>query len=160
MPRWKDQARGIGREITVLTELDEVPNIDGDPVEIRELLTNMIFNAVDAMPDGGTITFRTTTEDHAAILEVEDTGTGMTEEVRQRCLEPFFSTKGEAGSGLGLAMIYGIVQRHGGTLDIKTQVDHGTKFRIRLPSLQMREAKMTSVPVVAESSAKAITFAA
>ncbi len=134
MPRWKGQAMANGVDINVVTELGEIPDIVGDPAEIRELLTNMIFNAVDAMPNGGTITLRVRAADHAVVLEVEDTGTGMAEEVRQRCLEPFFTTKGDHGSGLGLAMIYGIVQRHGGTLEITTQLGTGTKFTIRLPT--------------------------
>jgi signal transduction histidine kinase len=145
MPRWKAQARAIGTEITIVTELKSVPDIHGDPVEIRELLTNVIFNAVDAMPDGGTITFRTRTEDQSVFLEIEDSGTGMTEEVRQRCLEPFFTTKGEGGSGLGLAMIYGIIQRLQGGIEIETLLDHGTKFRIRLPYLDKNEVKANEV---------------
>jgi signal transduction histidine kinase len=147
LPRWKAQARAIGTEITILTELENVPNIHGDPVEIRELLTNLIFNAVDAMPQGGTITFRARTQDQSVLLEIEDTGTGMTEEVRQRCLEPFFTTKGEDGSGLGLAMIYGIIQRLGGGIEIETLIDHGTKFRIRLPYLDKKESTANQVPM-------------
>lgn len=133
MPKWKGQAMARGVDIEMVQQLDNVPDIAGDPAELRELLTNMIFNAVDAMPDGGTVTVKICAHGDCVVLKVADTGTGMTEEVRQRCLEPFFTTKGEGGSGLGLAMIYGIVQRHGGTLDIETQVGVGTKFEIRLP---------------------------
>ena len=85
------------------------------------------------MPDGGTVTVRTRGESDRAIIEVADTGTGMTEEVRQRCLEPFFSTKGERGTGLGLSMVYGIVKRHEGEVEIDTALGQGTTFRIRLP---------------------------
>ena len=133
MPKWKGQAMARGVYIKVMQQLDKVPDIAGDPAELRELLTNMIFNAVDAMPDGGTVTVKIYAHGDCVVLKVADTGTGMTEEVRQRCLEPFFTTKGEGGSGLGLAMIYGIVQRHGGTLDIKTELGVGTKFEILLP---------------------------
>jgi signal transduction histidine kinase len=133
MPRWKGQAMGQGIDIKIQLSLEEVPAVAGDPAEVRELLTNLIFNAVDAMPRGGTIFLRTRAEDQSVVLEVEDEGAGMTEEVRQRCLEPFFTTKGEDGSGLGLAMIYGIIQRHKGTLDIQSKPGVGTKFEIRLP---------------------------
>jgi signal transduction histidine kinase len=92
------------------------------------------FEKLRNMPDGGTLTFRTRMEDRWVILEVEDTGTGMTEEVRRRCLEPFFTTNEREGSGLGLAMVYGIVKRHGGALSIKTQADLGTVVEIRFPN--------------------------
>lgn len=134
MPRWKGQAMANGVDINFVTDLAKISDLVGDPAEIRELLTNLIFNAVDAMPHGGTITLRASMEDHAIVLQIADTGIGMTDEVRERCLEPFFTTKGDHGSGLGLAMIYGIIQRHGGTLDIKTQLGAGTKFIIRLPT--------------------------
>jgi signal transduction histidine kinase len=136
MPRWKGQAMANGIDINIDLSLEEVPDITGDSAELRELLTNLIFNAVDAMPQGGTIWLRTRAEDQFVVLEIEDTGTGMSEEVRQRCLEPFFTTKGERGTGLGLAMIYGIIKRHNGTLDMKSRLGVGTKFEIRLPNQQ------------------------
>jgi CheY-like chemotaxis protein len=103
--------------------------------EIREALTNLIFNAVDAMPRGGTLTLRTAMRAVAghpgqAMIEVTDTGTGMDEETRRRCLEPFFTTKGERGTGLGLAMVYGVMQRHGGSVEIDSALDQGTTFRL------------------------------
>lgn len=133
-PRWKGQPMAKGVDIKIVTEFAPIPDIVGDPSEIREMLTNLIFNAVDAMPGGGTITLRTRIEGLAILLEIEDTGIGMTDEVRERCLEPFFTTKGDHGSGLGLAMIYGIIQRLGGTLEIKTQHGKGSRFIIRLPT--------------------------
>ncbi|HEX9742245.1 MAG TPA: ATP-binding protein [Nitrospiraceae bacterium] len=132
-PKWKDQALAGALTVRVKTELQTVPSVSGNESEIRELLTNLIFNAVDAMPEGGTITLRTSMKDDRVVLEVSDTGTGMTEEVRQRCLEPFFSTKGERGTGLGLAMVYGIVQRHKGTIDIQSEFGKGTTFTIGFP---------------------------
>ena len=143
MPRWKGQAMGQGIDIKIELSLEEVPAVAGDPAEVRELLTNLIFNAVDAMPRGGTIFLRTRAEDQSVVLEVEDEGAGMTEEVRQRCLEPFFTTKGEGGSGLGLAMIYGIIQRHKGTLDIQSKLGVGTKFEIRLPIQPVTDREQT-----------------
>lgn len=132
-PKWKDQALAGGLTIRVKSELQPVPSLSGNESEIREVLTNLIFNAVDAMPSGGTITLRTSLKDDQVVLEVSDTGTGMTEEVRQRCLEPFFSTKGDRGTGLGLAMVYGIIQRHKGMIDIQSELDKGTTFFIGFP---------------------------
>jgi CheY-like chemotaxis protein len=100
------------------------------------VVINLLFNAVDAMPQGGTVTVATGTEGDSIIIQVRDTGRGMTEEVRQRCFEPFFSTKGERGTGLGLAIVYGIVQRHGGSIDIQSEVGKGTVVVIRLPGSQ------------------------
>lgn len=132
-PKWKDQAQAAGATVRVVPELSTVPSIAGEEPALRELLTNLIFNAVDAMPDGGTITIRTRRDGGRVVLEVADTGTGMSEEVRRRCLEPFFSTKGERGTGLGLSMVFGIVQRHGGEIDIRSAVGKGTTFVITFP---------------------------
>jgi signal transduction histidine kinase/ActR/RegA family two-component response regulator len=132
-PKWKDQAHARGVTITVTTDLDELPPVMGDETALREVLTNLIFNAVDAMPHGGAIRLRTRHVAGQAVLEVADGGTGMTEEVRQRCLDPFFTTKGASGTGLGLSMVHGIVQRHGGTLEIDSQWGRGTTMRIALP---------------------------
>jgi signal transduction histidine kinase/ActR/RegA family two-component response regulator len=132
-PRWLNEAQAKGATIEVRTELPDIPLIPGDEPELREALTNLIFNAADAMPQGGTITLRTQKEDHYVVLEVTDTGVGMTEEVRRRCLEPFFSTKGQHGTGLGLSTVYGTVRRHEGQIDIRTELGKGTTFQIRLP---------------------------
>jgi signal transduction histidine kinase len=120
-PKWQAQAQASGRTIEVKTAPGTVPLVAGNESELREALTNLIINAVDAMPHGGTITLRTFTDGPLVCLAVTDTGTGMTEETRRRCLEPFFSTKGASGTGLGLSMVYGtVVQRHQGTIDIET----------------------------------------
>jgi signal transduction histidine kinase len=133
-PKWRDQALANGRAITVQLDLAKVPPIAGNPAELREVATNLIFNAVDAMPGDGTITLRTDHEGDKVVVEVIDTGAGMTEEVRARCLEPFFSTKGDDGTGLGLSMVFGIINRHEGTLEIDTEVGRGTTFRITFPA--------------------------
>ena len=132
-PRWKDQMQAAGVMIEVVPELGDVPPVRGDESALREVLTNLIFNAADAMPTGGTITVRTRRDGNFAIIEVADSGTGMTGEVRKRCLEPFFTTKGERGTGLGLSMVFGIVQRHTGTMDIESELGKGTTFILRLP---------------------------
>ncbi len=140
-PRWRDQALAGGATIELRTELDPVALIAGDEAALREVLTNLIFNAVDAMPQGGTITLRTRADGERVLLEISDTGTGMSEEVRCRCLEPFFSTKGERGTGLGLSMVFGIIQRHGGILDLQSELGKGTTFRISLPPHHEEQAK-------------------
>ncbi|HEU5318571.1 MAG TPA: ATP-binding protein, partial [Chloroflexota bacterium] len=150
-PRWRSQAQSGGATIRVETDLDDVPPVAGDERELREALTNLIFNAVDAMPNGGTLTLRTRGEEGEAVLEVGDTGVGMTEEVRRRCLEPFFSTKGARGTGLGLSMVYGTVRRHGGEVEIESAVGKGTTFRLRLPLSSARTT--TDTPDAAPDSA-------
>ncbi len=132
-PKWHDHALETGRSIRVELELQKIPPVLGNGAELREILTNLVFNAVDAMPSGGTITLRSESLADSVRVEVADTGTGMSEEVRHRCLEPFFSTKGEKGTGLGLAMVFGIIRRHSGTLDIDTEPGRGTTFRVTLP---------------------------
>ena len=123
-----------GRKIEVELDLEKLSPVSGNPAELREALTNLIFNAVDAMPAGGTVTLRSRAEDNAVLFEISDTGTGMSEDVRTRCLEPFFSTKGDKGTGLGLSMVFGIIKRHNGTLDIESAVNRGSTFRIRFPA--------------------------
>jgi len=107
---------------------------------------------VDAMPKGGTITMRTRPAGSRVIMEVVDTGSGMSEEVRQRCLEPFFTTKGKGGTGLGLSMVYGTVQRHRGSIEIDSSLGNGTTFRLSLPSAQ--ESPTTSKPDTDQASVR------
>ncbi len=135
-PKWKDQMMASGATVVMDTGLKDVPPIRGSESDLRESLINLLFNAVDAMPQGGTVTVTTGTEDNSVVIQVRDTGRGMTEEVRQRCFEPFFTTKGERGTGLGLAIVYGIVQRHGGSIDVQSEPGKGAVFTIRLPMLQ------------------------
>jgi signal transduction histidine kinase len=133
----------------VLFETDLVDNViaAGIGAELREVLTNLIFNALDAIPSAGVVTVRTRRKDGEAILEVIDTGAGMAPEVRERCLEPFFTTKGDVGTGLGLAMVFGIIKRHQGTLEIESELGRGTTVRIRLPAYgHSTEIPQTSVP--------------
>jgi signal transduction histidine kinase/ActR/RegA family two-component response regulator len=135
-PKWKSQRLGDGVKIEIKAELAAVPPAAGDAAELREALANLIFNAVDAMPRGGTITLRTLGEEDRVVVEVSDTGMGMSKDVQKQCLDPFFTTKGEQGTGLGLAMVYGIVERHGGTLKIESEEGRGTNFIISLPQYQ------------------------
>jgi len=141
-PRWRDIPQSNGITIEIGTELaPEIPEMAGIESEIREAFTNLVLNAVDAMPKGGKVTLRTCVlhqisggkyPDQIAV-EVSDTGTGMDEETRKRCLEPFFSTKGKRGTGLGLAMVYGVIKRHEGEIDIQSEIGKGTTFRLTFP---------------------------
>lgn len=144
-PRWRDipQSNGITIEVqTVLAQ--DMPRLAGIESEIREAITNLVLNAVDAMPGGGKITISTrvmrnegveSNGKHSmkAAIDITDTGTGMDEETRKRCLEPFFSTKGKRGTGLGLAMVYGVMERHAGSIEIQSEVGKGTTFRLVFP---------------------------
>lgn len=132
-PRWKDEALAAGITIDMRLEFGNVPTIVGNESELREAMVNLIFNAADAIEKRGRITIRTEVHGRWAVITVSDNGTGMTEEVRARCLEPFFTTKGELGSGLGLGSVYGIVQRHEGELDIKTEAGRGTSVTLSIP---------------------------
>jgi len=132
-PVWKQQAMAASTAITVATDLQPLPTLVGSEAELREALTNLILNSLDAMPDGGIITLRSRADDDTIVLEVSDTGTGMAPEVARRCLEPFFTTKEHHGTGIGLAMVYGTVQRHEGTVEIESALGEGTTVRIQLP---------------------------
>jgi len=138
-PRWKDQALGRGADIQLSTDLQRVPLISGSESELRELMINLIFNAVDAIPRDGTITLRTFSRGQSVVFQVSDTGTGMPEDVRLRCLEPFFSTKAEHGTGLGLAMVFGIVRRHEGQLEIESAPGQGTTITLSLAAHEAAE---------------------
>jgi signal transduction histidine kinase/NO-binding membrane sensor protein with MHYT domain/ActR/RegA family two-component response regulator len=132
--RWSDMPQQRGMVIRLETELaPDLPTVLGVESEVREALINLIFNAVDAMPDGGVLTLRTRRIGPSAVVEVSDTGVGMSEDTRRRCLEPFFTTKGERGTGLGLAMVYGVAQRHGAEIDIDSVVGRGTAVRLSFP---------------------------
>ena len=144
--RWSDMPQERGVMIQLNIELpDGLSPVAGVESEIREALTNLVFNAVDAMPDGGTLTLRTraiTTPGKTkyVAVEVSDSGIGMNEETRRRCLEPFFTTKGERGTGLGLAMVYGIVQRHHGEIEIDSAPGKGTTMRMLFPETSLTTA--------------------
>lgn len=153
--RWSDMAQRRGVAIQVRTELtNDLPPIAGVESEIREALTNLIFNAVDAMPEGGVLTLLTRAsatqvngQPTHEVLEVSDTGIGMSEETRRKCLEPFFTTKGERGTGLGLAMVYGVAQRHSAEIAVESAVGKGTTIRLTFP---VPAAMPSAAPAVAK----------
>lgn len=139
--RWCDVPQEHGIVVELRQELEpNLPEIMGAEGEIRDALTNLVFNAVDAMPEGGTLIVRTcvnanpsSSQSKAVHLEVVDSGVGMDEETKRRCLEPFFTTKGERGTGLGLAMVYGMAQRHGAETQIDSARGKGTTLRLIFP---------------------------
>ena len=133
-PRWRDQPQQHGANVDVRTELTPMPWVPANPEELRDMLINLIFNAVDAMPEGGVLTLRAYPQDDWAVLEVADTGTGMDADVRDHLFEPFFTTKGEAGTGLGLAMVHGIAQRHNGYIEVESTPNEGSSFKVFLPA--------------------------
>jgi signal transduction histidine kinase len=107
----------------------------GNPSELREVLTNLIFNAVDAMPNGGMLAVVTEPQAEGWVeMRISDTGVGMTEEVKKRVFDPFFTTKGVTNSGLGMSVSYGIIKRHGGEILIESEPGKGTTFIIHLPT--------------------------
>ncbi|HVU07437.1 MAG TPA: ATP-binding protein [Verrucomicrobiae bacterium] len=138
-PRWRDLSQRESVSIQVKHELEpNLPLLISDPSDLREAMINLIFNAVDALPRGGVITLVTRTTNHEGKkqlqIEVRDNGIGMDEATRQRCLEPFFSTKAKrGGTGLGLAMVYGMMQRHNGNIEVESSPGHGTCMRLTFP---------------------------
>jgi signal transduction histidine kinase/CheY-like chemotaxis protein len=131
--RWRDEAQARNITYDVRVDAAAVPPVIGDPQELREALTNIVLNALDAMPSGGVLTLRTEQDvDHVRCV-VTDNGVGMTDEVRRRVFDPYFTTKGERGSGLGLSVMYGIITRHGGEVEVDSQPGRGSRFIIRLP---------------------------
>jgi GAF domain-containing protein/ActR/RegA family two-component response regulator/anti-sigma regulatory factor (Ser/Thr protein kinase) len=132
--RWQNEAKVQGALIEVFAKPGPIPEVMGQPTEIREAIINLILNAVDALPGGGTITLATQAEAGHVTLSVHDSGVGMSEEVARRAFEPFFTTKGVKRTGLGLAMAYGTVQRHGGQIALESEPGRGTMVRLTLPA--------------------------
>src|ERR1051325_8192739 len=140
-PRWKNCAEASNIHITLDLHIGSNAMVMGDDSELREVLVNMVFNAIDAMPEGGTLTLSTRTEGESVVIKIVDTGVGMYPEVRSRIFDPFFTTKGTAGLGLGLAVSFGIIRRHGGNIEVESQYGKGTEFRITLPVAKIAAAK-------------------
>lgn len=132
-PRWKDKAEAANIHINLELQIRSQAFIMGDASELREVLVNIIINAVDAMPKGGTLTLSVGEVNEFVQICVKDTGVGMPPEVYTRIFDPFFTTKGKGGMGLGLAVSYGIIRRHGGFIEVSSAVEKGTTFRINLP---------------------------
>lgn len=130
-PRW--ESRPVTAATSLMLYADCTAQVMGDPVELREVLVNIIYNAIDAMPQGGEIRMSAYESGNTVTLAIVDTGTGMPAEVKSRLFDPFFTTKGKAGTGMGLAVSFGIVRRHNGSIEVDSEVGRGTTFRISLP---------------------------
>jgi signal transduction histidine kinase/CheY-like chemotaxis protein len=147
--RWREDSLRRGVTIDVQTRLTPVPPVAGDPAELREALTNLILNAVDAMPTGGTLTVASTSDDGQVELTVSDTGIGIPSEIREKIFDPFFTTKGPQGTGLGLSMTYGIVSRHGARITVSSEEGRGSTFRMTFRPLTALPTATAAVPVPA-----------
>lgn len=147
-PRWRDATQAIGApvRVTVNVALHGDDEILGWPASLREALINLVFNALDAMPHGGTLQLVAREADDQIIVEVVDAGAGMTPEVTAHIFEPFFTTKGERGTGLGLAMVYGIVERHNGRIEVDSAPERGTTIRLLLPRAPRHAARRPPEP--------------
>lgn len=135
-PMRKSRTTSNGRGIEIQTHLQDLPPITASASEIREAMTNLVINAVDAMPHGGNLTIRTKLTQEGICLDIEDTGIGMPETVQDRIFDPFFTTKGDKGNGLGLGIVRRIIRACGGTIGVSSQPGKGTCFAIVFPIRQ------------------------
>ena len=133
-PSWEAEARGRGTPMEIVSDLGAVEQLLGSAADLCEMFTHVILNAVDAMPQGGSITIQTRMVAEQIQVSIADTGVGMTPEVRRRCLEPFFTTKGGRRSGVGLSIVFGTLERHGGTMKIETAPGRGARFVFTFPT--------------------------
>jgi CheY-like chemotaxis protein len=150
---WQDLAQLQGLTIEVALEGGQVPPVMGNEEALREALTNLVLNAIDALPEGGHITLRTFASESWVCLAVTDTGVGMSEDVKQRAREPMFTTKGPAGAGLGLSVVSDVTLEHGGELDIESAEGSGSTITIRLPRLPQRREDARPAPAAAAPAA-------
>jgi signal transduction histidine kinase/ActR/RegA family two-component response regulator len=142
--KWNEWAKLRGIKIDVEKSLAQLGPVFGNPSEMREVLINMILNAIDALPRGGKISFRTWQEEEHIFLSVKDNGLGMNEEVKKKIFEPFFSTKPEKGNGLGMTVAYSIILQHNGKIAVESQEEKGTTFILKLPLSKVKEKEETS----------------
>ncbi len=145
-PKWRDEAQGKGISIEMISNLEKVSPVAGNASEMREVITNILFNAIEAMPKGGRVEIQTFEKTGKVHIRISDTGLGISEENRKKIFEPFFTTKPFSHTGLGLSMSYGIIKRFGGTVEVESKVGSGTTFTIILPvSVEVKE-EIVSVP--------------
>ncbi len=138
---WKDEAEARGTPIEVVTVLDKVPHVDGQAPALREAVMNLILNALDAMPRGGRLGLTTRRADGGAELDVSDSGEGMPEDVRRQIFDPFFTTRAPQRTGLGLSVVHGVVNRHHGSVRVRSEPGGGTTVTLWLPAGHAREVE-------------------
>jgi signal transduction histidine kinase/CheY-like chemotaxis protein len=152
--KWDCPAAARGAPIVVEARTEATACVNGNRAELREVLTNLILNAVDAMPQGGSLLVRSWSTASDVFLSVQDTGAGISEAVRQRLFEPFFTTKGERGNGLGLSVSFGIIQRHNGAITVESEVNRGSIFTVRLPATADTSTAEKTTPTEPTPSAR------
>ena len=145
MPKWKHMAQAKGLDYQIdQANLKKIPAVNGNPSELKEVLVNIINNALDAMPEGGTLAFSTWKKNRTVYVRISDTGEGMYEDVLMKIFDPFFSTKLPTGSGLGLSAAYGIMIRHGGTIKVESEVGNGSTFILSFPMAEEHSGQSIS----------------
>lgn len=154
-PRWDTTSKIRGILIEPVLELKDELYIVGDPSDLRNAFTNIIFNAIDAMPEGGIMTVKTEQQGQFIYVTTKDTGIGMTEETIEKIFDPFFTTKGVTGNGLGMSEVYGITKRHNGKIDVFSEVGVGTTVRLRFTAIE-KQAEVTEEKGVAQTQAFSI----
>ena len=155
-PKWKEECEAQDRPVQVQYEFDETPAACGNRGEITQLVGNLIFNAVEAMPEGGSMTFKTRGVDDSVELSVQDSGIGMDDATRGRAFEPFFTTK-SAGQGLGMAIIQSIVMRHRGNVSVDSTQGQGTTFTVQLPMAKEACEPAETEPATAKPTPRAVS---
>jgi len=157
MPRWKNMAQSKGISYCMDTEgMEEVPEIFCNPTELREVFMNLINNAMDAMSDGGGISFSSRSDESTVFVSVSDTGKGMSEEVKQKIFDPFFTTRRPQGTGLGMSVSYSVIKRHDGTIEVESEEGRGTTFNINIPIRKEAVQKVVTTEPVRKSKTKAL----
>jgi len=154
--RWQNEARATGINVDVILKAEDGMLVRGNASELREVFVNLIVNAVDAMPEGGSLTICCKHKGDRLRLRFADTGKGMTDEVRERIFEPFYTTKGVHGTGLGLAVSYGIIERHEGAFSVESKAGEGTTFYIDLPVADYAESSKHDDRVDAQTSSLSV----
>jgi len=153
--RWKNDAETKGITVAIHKEYADLPATTGSASEIREVFTNIINNALDAMPDGGSITIRTCREDDHICIKIADTGAGIPEMIRNRIFDPFFTTKGVQSTGLGMSVSYGIISRHHGSIAVDSTEGNGTAFTVKIPITREMSHEKPLLKTEAEKNRKA-----
>jgi len=146
-PVWKDEAEARSVRIEMASDLDRVPPVEGQMGALREAVMNLILNAVDAMPRGGRLGLTTRRVDTGVEIQVSDTGEGMPEDVRRRIFDPFFTTRAPRRAGLGLSVVHGVMDRHRGSVRVRSEEGGGTTVTLWLPAARGRAMEKEPAPI-------------
>jgi len=154
--RWQNEARLRGLDYDVVLDAEPRQFTLGSASELREVFVNLIVNAVDAMPEGGRLSISCKSDDGPLRLQFADTGCGMPEDVRQKIFDPFYTTKGAQGTGLGLSVSYSIIERHEGMISVTSEIGNGTVFTIQLPAVMPESGSGENSPAAVDVPSLAI----